>query len=69
MADGAEVLFITNISLRSDGIGWITVRSPSFVDEGLGDDTEGLQAAWEELTDSSDTIDFQTVKKLALKYR
>ncbi|XP_033630109.1 UPF0696 protein C11orf68 homolog [Asterias rubens] len=54
---------------RSDGIGWITVRSPSFVDEGLGDDTEGLQAAWEELTNSSDTIDFQTVKKLALKYR
>ena len=68
MADGAEVLFITNISLRSDGIGWITVRSPSFVDEGLGD-TEGLQDAWKELTDSSDTIDFQTVKKLALKYR
>jgi hypothetical protein len=68
VADGAEVLFITNISLRSDGIGWITVRSPSFVDEGLGD-TEGLQDAWKELTDSSDTIDFQTVKKLALKYR
>ncbi|XP_071797199.1 UPF0696 protein C11orf68 homolog [Asterias amurensis] len=53
---------------RSDGIGWITVRSPSFVDEGLGD-TEGLQSAWKDLTDSSDTIDFQTVKKLALKYR
>ena len=53
---------------RSEGIGMIIVRSPSFVDEGLGD-LEGLQAEWELKLLKEHTFNYSDIKELAVSYR
>ncbi|XP_072031841.1 UPF0696 protein C11orf68 homolog [Amphiura filiformis] len=58
---------------RSDGIGWISVLGPQFMEERPwqveDEDKEGLQQAWEDMQNSGRPITFETVLDLARAHK
>ena len=64
-------LYANCSSCRADGIGWLAVRGPASLHQSAEEcdpDVLGLQQSWDELKASGRTVNYQSIKEIAMMH-